>query len=153
MAMVKSSVGRRQRRARGAHVVPPEAGGKRTERQCVDSGSLFVSHDLASIRVESPSSRVQRVFDALHEDARPHNSHSQNSLACSLHDVHAARCVQNSSNSVEMGLYEDGLSAYLGKQSHRAWVLGAGSGVLLWMSPLRHNRRHQSCMKRRGQAF
>ena len=47
--------------------------------QCAEAGSLFVSHDLASIRVECPSSRrVQRVFGALREDPRTRNSHSQN---------------------------------------------------------------------------
>ena len=55
---VSSAVGRQRRQARGAHVVSPEAGGKRTGPQCAEAGSFFDSHDLVSIRVES------RVFDA-----------------------------------------------------------------------------------------
>ena len=35
------------------------------------------------------------------QNSQPHNSHS--SLACSLHDVHVARCVHHSSNSVGDG--------------------------------------------------
>ena len=60
---VSSAVGRRQRRVRGARVLPPAAGGICTVSQCNEAGS---SLDLASIRVESPSSRVARGSSALH---------------------------------------------------------------------------------------
>ena len=76
---------------------------------------------------DPPMVRLNRVNDILHvslsrcksrtsQNSLTHNSHS--TIARSLHAVHGARCVQNSSNCWEMGLYEDGVSAYLGKQSH-----------------------------------
>ena len=71
---------------------------------CLDA--LFVSR-----RVEDPSSRVARVNTALHQ-----NSHS--TPARSLHDVHVARCVQNSMNSLGDGAVRGRVSAYLGEQSH-----------------------------------
>ena len=61
---VSSAVGRRQRRVRCARVKPPAAGGISTVSQRNEAGS---SLDLASIRVESPSSRVARVTYALHD--------------------------------------------------------------------------------------
>ena len=108
---VSSAVGRRQR-AQAARVPPPVAGGNRAERQCNEAGSLFVSQDVASIRVENPSSRVARVTSALHNLCLVH------SLSIPAHNSHApmshARCVVNS-----VGDTEDGgrLSCVHGKQS------------------------------------
>ena len=97
-AMVQSSVGRRHRRARGAHVRPPAAGGICTVSQCNEAGS---SLDLASIRVESPSLRVARVTSALHNLCLAH------SLSIPAHNSHArmshARCVVNSVGDTEDG--------------------------------------------------
>ena len=68
----------------------------RAERdiQRAEAGSrIFVpdeSDTLVAVRVESPSSRVQRFFDALHDNALAHNSHPQNSPARSLHGLHDA---------------------------------------------------------------
>ena len=70
------------------------------------TSSSFVSHEsdtLVAVRVESPASRVRRVFDALHGNGHARNSHSQNSPARSLHGLHDARCVENSQNSVGEG--------------------------------------------------
>ena len=85
---VSSAVGRRRQRAPVACVPPPVAGGNRAERQCNEVGSLFVSQDFASIRVESPSSRVSRVTSALHNlclvhspSIPAHNSHARMSHA------------------------------------------------------------------------
>ena len=71
--------------------------------RCVDPGKgdaghlgrrlVWMIYLFVSYRVEDPSSRVARVNTALHQ-----NSHS--ALARSLHDVHVARCVQNSMNSL-----------------------------------------------------
>ena len=55
---------------------------------------------LVAVRVESPSSLVQRVFDALDDNAHAHNSHPQNSPARSLHGLHDAFYAENSQNSV-----------------------------------------------------
>ena len=68
LATVKSSVGRRQRRARGARVRPPAPGGICTVSQCNEAGSLdsFGNDAFLSCRIESPSSRVARVTSALH---------------------------------------------------------------------------------------
>ena len=77
-------LGRRARADRG--VQHAEAGSR--------SVCSFVPHEcdtLLAVRVESPSSRVQRVF-------------SQNSPARSLHGLHDARCVENSQNSVGEGV-------------------------------------------------
>ena len=97
-AMVQSSVGRRHRRARGARVRPPAAGGICTVSQCNEAGS---SLDLASIRVESPSSRVARVTSALHNLCLAH------SPSIPAHNSHArmshARCVVNSVGDTEDG--------------------------------------------------
>ena len=51
---------------------------------------------LVAVRVECPSSRVQRVYDALHGNAPACKSHSHKSPACSLHVLHDARCGVNS---------------------------------------------------------
>ena len=72
-----------------------EAGFKNSS--CGASSSV-VCDSLSATRVESPSSRVQRVNAC---------------MACMLHvlfRIHRIRW--------EMGLYEDGVSAYLGQQSH-----------------------------------
>ena len=88
---VSSAGGRRQRRARGARVLPPATGGTCTVSQCNEAGS---SLDLTSIRVESSASRVTRVTSAfnslclLHSPSIPaHNSHAR---------MPHARCVVNS---------------------------------------------------------
>ena len=112
VAMVKSSVGRRQRRA-----------------------------------------RVQRVFDALHEDARTHNSHSQNSLACSLHDVNSAWCVPNSFNSAGDGTVRGWGVCVLGETKPLSTSTRCGvrrSAVDEYTHP---QQTPLSCMLRRGQAF
>ena len=97
-ATMQSSVGRRHRRARGARVRPPAAGGICTVSQCNEAGSLL---DLASIRVESPSSRVSRVTSALHNLCSVHSS------SFPAHNSHArmsdARCVVNSVGDTEDG--------------------------------------------------
>ena len=81
---VSSAVGRRQRRVRGTRV--REAGS---------------SLDLASMRVESPSSRVARVTSALHNLCLAH------SPSIPAHNSHArmshARCVVNSVGDTEDG--------------------------------------------------
>ena len=93
-----STVGRRQRRVRGARVLPPAAGGICTVSQCNEAGS---SLDLASIRVESPSPRVARVTSALHNLCLAH------SRSIPALDSHArmphARCVVNSVGDTEVG--------------------------------------------------
>ena len=50
-------------------------------------------------------------------------------MVCMMHGVFRIRGIR-----WEIGLYEDGVSVYLEKQSRRVRELGAGSGVLLWMS-------------------
>ena len=52
---------------------------------------------LLSCRVEKPSARGARVNTALHQN-------SQSTPARSLHDVHVARCVHNSLNSLGDGI-------------------------------------------------
>ena len=95
---VSSAVGRRQRRVRGARVLPPAAGGICTVSQCNEAGS---SLDLASIRVESPSSRVARVTSALQNLCLAH------SRSIPAHNSHArmphARCVVGSVGDTEDG--------------------------------------------------
>ena len=61
-----------------------------------EAGSTCLDDLFVSCRVEDPSSRVARVNTALHQ-----NSHG--TPARSLHDVHVARCVQNSMNSLGDG--------------------------------------------------
>ena len=61
-----------------------------------EAGSTCLDDLFVSCRVEDPSSRVARVNTALHQ-----NSHS--TPARPLHDVHVARCVQNSMNSLGDG--------------------------------------------------
>ena len=106
----------------------------RTER--AEVGSDHASFESLFVRRECPDDHVRASFGLnlrhphsarsacnslarpMHDARNSQNSqarNSQNSLARSLHVVHAARCVQNSSNSV--GVYEDGVSAYLGEQS------------------------------------
>ena len=98
---VSSAVGRRRQRAPVACVPPLVAGGNRAERQCNEAGSLFVSQDFASIRVENPSSRVARVTSALHNLCLVH------SPSIPAHNSHArmshARCVVNSVGDTEDG--------------------------------------------------
>ena len=93
---VSSAVGRRV-----VCVPPPVAGGNRAERQCNEAGSLFVSQDFASIRVENPSSRVARVTSTLHNLCLVH------SPSIPAHDSHApmshARCVVYSVGDTEDG--------------------------------------------------
>ena len=100
---VSSVAGRRRRQAPVACVPSPVAGGNRAERQCNEAGSLFVSQDVASIRVENPSSRVARVNTALHL-----NSYSAPTRSLHVvHNSHArmshARCVVNSVGDTEDG--------------------------------------------------
>ena len=61
-----------------------------------EAGSACLDDLFVSCCVEDPSSRVARVNTTLHQ-----NSHS--TPARSLHDVHVARCVQNSMNSLGDG--------------------------------------------------
>ena len=99
----------------GRRAVSGSVAGSGQQARCerAEAGSCLDSDVLLSFRVENPSARVARVNTALHQ-----NSHS--TPARSLHDVHVARYVQNSLNSLGGGgLYEDGVSAYLGEQSHR----------------------------------
>ena len=95
---VSSAFGRRQRRVRGGRVLPPAAGRVCTVPQSNEAGS---SLDLASIRVESPSSRVARVTSALHNLCLAH------SPSIPAHNSHArmprARCVVNSVGDTEDG--------------------------------------------------
>ena len=77
-----------------------------------------------------------------------HNSHGRmphaRCVVNSVGDTEDGRrlsCVYGRTIRWEMGLYEDGVCAYLGEQSHCVRVLGAGSGVLLCVSPLIHSRR------------
>ena len=108
---VQSQRGRRAAREAGAGF-RPLGRRARAERgvQRAEAGSRsvcsFVPHEcdtLVAVRVESPSSRVQRVFDALHGNAHAHHSHPQNSPARSLHGLHDACCVENSHNSLGEG--------------------------------------------------
>ena len=62
-----------------------------------EAGSCLDSDVSLSVRVENPSARVARVNTALHL-----NSYS--TPARSLHDVHVARCVPNSLNSLGDGV-------------------------------------------------
>ena len=90
------------RSARVERVQRAEAVFKRSS--CRASSGVDSSCDsLSATRVESPSSRVQRVNVALHENSQLHNSHArmhENSLARSLHCLHDARFLLNSHNSV-----------------------------------------------------
>ena len=90
------------RSARVERVQRTEAGFKRSS--CRASSGVDSSCDsLSATRVESPSSRAQRVNVALHENSHLHNSHArmhENSLARSLHDLHDARFMLNLHNSV-----------------------------------------------------
>ena len=67
--------------------------GQQARCERAEAGSCLDSDVLLSVRVENPSARVARVNTALHQ-----NSYS--TPARSLHDVHVARCVQNSMNSL-----------------------------------------------------
>ena len=73
LATVKSSAGRRQRGARGAHVVPPEAGAKALR----DSAMRLVLRLSLMILLRSVWSLHRHesnvFFDALHDVARTHN--------------------------------------------------------------------------------
>ena len=93
------------RSARVERVQRAEAGFKRSS--CKASPRVDSSCDsLCATRVESPSSRVQRVNAALLEDSRSRNSHArmhENSLARSLHGLHDGRFVLNSHNPVGDG--------------------------------------------------
>ena len=106
--------------ARVERVQRAEAGFKRSS--CRASPSVDSScESLSATRVESPSSRVQRVNAAVHENSHSHNSHArmhENSLARSMHGLHDARFVWNSHNSVGDWVYVDGVFAYLGKPRH-----------------------------------
>ena len=64
--------------------------------QRAEAGSTSLDDLFVSCRVENPSARVARVNTALYQ-----NSYS--TPARSLHDVHVARCVQNSMNSLGDG--------------------------------------------------
>ena len=139
VATVKSSVGRRQRRARGARVRPPASGGICTVSKCNEAGSLdsFGNDVFLSCRIESPSSRVARVTSALHNLCPDHSS------LFPAHNSHArmphARCVVNS-----VGDTEDGgrLSCVYGRNKVNEYEYSdLGSGVLLCMGPLIHSRR------------
>ena len=67
--------------------------GQQARCERAEAGSCLDSDVSLSVRVENPSARVARVNTALHQ-----NSYS--TPARSLHDVHVARCVQNSMNSL-----------------------------------------------------
>ena len=87
-----SGGGQRHGRRAGSGVAAGFGQQARCER--AEAGSCLDSD--VSVRVENPSARVARVNTALHP-----NSYS--TPARSLHDVHVARCVQNSMNSLGDG--------------------------------------------------
>ena len=103
----------------------------RASKRVLRAGSTCLDDLFVSCRVEDPSSRVARVNTALQNLCLVHSSFipAHNSHARMPH----ARCVVNS-----VGDAEDGgrLSCVSGGR-----VLGAGSGILLCMSPLIHSRR------------
>ena len=87
------------------------AGGARAvhtaQRAGAEAGSDSFDNFVAAFRpCESHVMRTDRVNVVLHErhsqNSQTHNSHS--TLARSLHDVHVARCVQNSLNSLGDGV-------------------------------------------------
>ena len=79
----------------------------------VPSSHSFVALDSLSFRVESPSSRVQRVTAALHGHHDACGTHnSQNSYS-----VHGGGGVQNSENSRGCTEAGDNASVYKEKQS------------------------------------
>ena len=121
------SVGGRSVRVEG--VQRAEAGFKRSS--CRASSGVDSSCDsLSATRVESPSSRVQRVNAALLENSHSHNSPARmhdNSSARSLQGLHVARSVQNSLNSVgDRGVRGRGVCV-----PGETVFLGLGFGVLL----------------------
>ena len=91
----QSGGGQRHGRRAGSGAVAGFGQQARCER--AEAGSCLDSDVLLSVRVENPSARVARVITALHQ-----NSYS--TPARSLHDVHVARCVQNSMNSLGDGV-------------------------------------------------
>ena len=74
--------------------------GQQARYERAEAGSCLDSDALLSVRVENPSARVARVNTALHP-----NSYS--TPARSLHDVHVARCVQKSMNSLGDGVVRE----------------------------------------------
>ena len=104
-----SGGGQRHGRRAGSGAVAGFGQQARCER--AEAGSCLDSDVLLSVRVENPSERVARVNTALHQ-----NSYS--TPARSLHDVHVARCVQNSMNSLGDGVVRGrGFLRTRGKQS------------------------------------
>ena len=107
---LRSGGGQRQGRRAVSGFVAGFGQQARCER--AEAGSCLDSDVLLSCRVENPSARVARVNTALHQN-------SLSTLARSLHDVHVARCVQNSLNSLgdgvvlteveDIGVWPDGL--------------------------------------------
>ena len=91
--------------------------GRRAKRRAgAEAGSVNFDEFVAAFDpCESHVVRSDRVI--LHErqsqNSQPHNSHS--SLRCSLHDVHVARCVENSSNSVGDGVVQGRGDCVLGE--------------------------------------
>ena len=85
-----------QRHGRRAVFGAVAGSGQQARCERADAGSCPDSDVLLSVRVENPCARVARGNTALHQ-----NSHS--TPPRSLHDVHVARCVQNSLNSLGDG--------------------------------------------------
>ena len=74
-------------RGRAERVVQRAEAGPRSDASSCSFDSQC--HTLVAFREESPSSRIQRVFDALHGHALACNSHTHNSPACALHGLHS----------------------------------------------------------------
>ena len=108
------------------------------------AGSDSFDNFVAACRTcENHTIRTDRVNVILHaqhsQNSQTHNSHS--TIARSLHGVHDARCVQNSSNSFGDGVVR-GRGVCVPRETWSASMsTRSGSGVLLCMGPLIHSRR------------
>ena len=111
----------------GRRAVSGAVAGSGQQARCerAEAGSCPDSDVLLSVRVENPSARVARVNTALHL-----NSHS--TPARSLHDVHVARCVQNSLNSLGGGVVRGrGVCVLGGTKSPSMSTRSGGQAFLL----------------------